>query len=169
MQNKYFGSKLNTALLLVLIILMIIAIRVMLQNKETYIPWFSQPTATNEPVTSTTMPREGILGNKDDLISFSIWPWSKVHGVVSYRGTIKGAYFFEANILIGVADMNQKIIRQSNAMATTDWMTSGPVDFEGNIDFSGLPKGPAYLEIHNDNPSDLRENDKKILIPIIIE
>lgn len=39
-QRKYwfFGSKLNTALLLVLIILMVIAIRVMLQNKETYLP-----------------------------------------------------------------------------------------------------------------------------------
>jgi hypothetical protein len=40
-QNKkywFFGSKLNTVLLLVLIILMVIAIRIMLQNKETYVP-----------------------------------------------------------------------------------------------------------------------------------
>jgi hypothetical protein len=54
-------------------------------------------------------------------------------------------------------------------MATTDWMTSGPVSFEGKIDFSGLPQGPAYFEIHNDNPSDLPENDKSVLIPIVIE
>jgi hypothetical protein len=42
--NKYwfFGSKLNTALLLVLIILMIIAIRIMLKDKETYFPQISQ-------------------------------------------------------------------------------------------------------------------------------
>lgn len=40
-QNKkywFFGSKLNTVLLLVLIILMVIALRIMYQNKETYLP-----------------------------------------------------------------------------------------------------------------------------------
>jgi hypothetical protein len=34
----FFGSKLNTALLLVLIILMVIAIRIMIENKEIYLP-----------------------------------------------------------------------------------------------------------------------------------
>jgi hypothetical protein len=43
-QRKYwfFGSKLNTALLLILIILMVIAIRIMLQNKEIYLPVINQ-------------------------------------------------------------------------------------------------------------------------------
>lgn len=54
-------------------------------------------------------------------------------------------------------------------MAKTDWMTVEPVEFEGNIDFTGLTKGPAYFEIHNDNPSGLPENDKSIQIPIIIK
>jgi hypothetical protein len=38
----FFGSKLNTVLLLVLIILMVIALRFMLKNKEVYIPILSQ-------------------------------------------------------------------------------------------------------------------------------
>lgn len=40
MDKKYwfFGSKLNTALLLILIILMIIAIHIMLQNQTLYFP-----------------------------------------------------------------------------------------------------------------------------------
>jgi hypothetical protein len=109
------------------------------------------------------------LGNKDDLITFSILPNTSVKGVVSYRGTIKGAYFFEGNILINVLDANKKVLKASNAIAKTDWMTAGPVDFEGNIDFGGLPAGAAYLEIHNDNASGLPENDKSILIPIVIE
>lgn len=37
MQNKFFNSKLNTALLLVLIILMIIALRWMYDNKQVYV------------------------------------------------------------------------------------------------------------------------------------
>ncbi len=162
--NKFFGSKLNTVLLLVLIILMVVAIKIMLQNKETYFPFLKEEPQQSE---KTVSPQ--ISGNKDNLVSFSILPGSKVHGIVSYRGVIKGGYFFEANIVINILDLNKKVLKQSNAMATTEWMTSGPVSFEGNIDLTGLPKGPAYFEIHNDNPSDLRENDKSILIPIVIE
>ena len=100
MQNKFFGSKLNSVLLLVLIILMIIAIRIMRRNEKEYFGIFQKET----PVvvidkTQEGIPKENLLGNKDDLISFSIWPNTKVHGIVSYRGSIKGAYFFEANIL----------------------------------------------------------------------
>jgi hypothetical protein len=110
-----------------------------------------------------------VEGHKDDLISFSILPHSEVKGLISYRGVIKGAYFFEANILINILDSNKHVLKKSNAMATTDWMTIEPVSFEGNIDFSGVPKGPAYIEIHNDNASGLPENDKSILIPVVIK
>ena len=110
-----------------------------------------------------------MLGNTADLINFSILPNTKVSGIVSYKGSIKGAYFFEANIQINILDANKNVLKNSNATATTNWMTVEPVEFEGNIDFTGLPKGQAYFEIHNDNASGLPENDKSILIPIIIE
>ncbi|MEK7459521.1 MAG: Gmad2 immunoglobulin-like domain-containing protein [Patescibacteria group bacterium] len=110
-----------------------------------------------------------MLGNTADLINFSILPNTKVSGIKSYRGSIKGGYFFEANILINILDANKNVLKKSNAMATSEWMTAGPISFEGNIDFTGLPKGQAYFEIHNDNASGLPENDKSILIPIIIE
>ncbi len=159
--NKFFGAKLNTVLLLVLIILMVIAIKIMLRNEATYLPFL----ASNQTQTQTPP----IEGNKDDLVSFSILPGTKVHGVVSYRGVVKNSYFFEANILVGVLDANKKNILQSNAHSTTDWMTSGPVSFEGNLDFSKLTKGPAFIELHNDNASGIPAKDKSILIPIVIE
>jgi len=168
--KKFFGSKLNSVLLLILIILMIIAIKIMLRNEKEYFSVF-QKTApaividkNQEPI-----PKENLLGNKDDLISFSIWPNTKVYGVVSYRGVIKGGYFFEANIGINILDMNKKVLKASNAVAKTEWATANPVSFEGNIDFTGLPVGPAYFEIHNDNASGLPEHDKSVLIPIIIQ
>ncbi len=173
MQNKYwfFGSKLNTALLFILIILMIIAIKIMLQDKNKYFPEFQNkkvelPIGNNTPALKET---SKILGNKEDLLDFSIFPDTIVHGILSYRGTIKGGYFFEANILVSVLDANKKLLKAGNGIAKSEWMTSGPVDFEGNIDFTVLPKGPAYIEIHNDNPSGLPEHDKSILIPIVIE
>jgi hypothetical protein len=176
MEKKYFGSKfysstLNTILLLVLIILMIIALRFMYKNQETYLP-NSKDNNALVTIDKTMPPVENkgqILGNKDDLIAFSIAPNTKVHGIISYRGIVKGGYFFEANILINVLDSNRKVLLKSNATAKDDWMTAGPVNFEGNIDFTNLKKGGAYIEIHNDNASGLPENDKSILIPIIIE
>ena len=170
MQDKFFGSKLNSILLLILIILVVGAIYIMLQNKETYLNVFQkQAQVTNVDKTQEPMQtKEGILGNKDDLISFSILPYTKVHGILSYRGVIKNGYFFEGNILINVTDINKKIILKSNAVATTEWTTSGPVSFEGNVDFSKLPKGSAYFQIENDNASGLTKYDKFILIPIVI-
>lgn len=49
MQNKFwfFGSKLNTALLLILIVLMVIALRWMRQNKEIYFPVRNQQQTSN--------------------------------------------------------------------------------------------------------------------------
>jgi len=168
--DKFFGSKLNTVLLLVLIVLMAVTIIFIVKNKICINPfgctYMNYEKEEKLPIQEAVAQ---ISGNKDDLISFSILPGTKVHGVVSYNGVIKGGYFFEANILINVLDANKNVLKKSNAMAKGEWMTSGPVSFEGNIDFTGLPIGPAFFEIHNDNPSDMRENDKSVLIPIVIE
>ncbi len=141
----------------------------MLRNEKEYFGVFQKPApVVTVDQSQQPIPKDGLLGDKDDLISFSIWPNTKVHGIVSYRGVIKGGYFFEANIGINILDLNKKALKRSNARSTTDW-TIDPVSFEGNIDFTGLPKGSAYFEIHNDNASGLPANDKSVLIPIIIE
>lgn len=148
-------------LLLAIIVILILAIIIFFLQKKA-------PEISDNPPLQPPDVRSGILGNKEELIFFSIFPNSKVHGIVSYKGIIKGGYFFEANILINILDSNKNVLKASNAIATTDWMTAEPVEFEGKFDFTELPKGPAYIEIHNDNASGLPENDKSILIPIII-
>lgn len=169
----FFGSKLNSVLLVILIVLMVIALRFMFQNKETYLP--TENNITESESTNTALPplsdKEGILGDKDNLVSFSIRPMSKVRGILSYRGELEGGYFFEANVLINILDSNKKVLKQSNGVATTDWMTVEGVAFEGNIDFTGLPKGNAYFEIKQDDPSGGESGKpiKSIQIPIIIE
>ncbi len=110
-----------------------------------------------------------ITGNKDDLVSFSIKPGQEVSGKITATGSVKGGYFFEANIGVNVLDANKKLLRAGYGMSTTDWMTSAPVAFTTSLDFTGLPKGNAYIEIHNDNASGLPENDKSIFIPIVIK
>ena len=105
----------------------------------------------------------------NDLVSFSIANNSSVHGILSFNGVVQGGYFSEGSMPINVLDFNKNLLKNSNVMTKSDWMTSGPVNFEGKIDFSGLPKGPAFIELKKDNPSGLPEYDKSILIPIIIQ
>mgnify|MGYP001277170469 CR=1 FL=1 len=109
-----------------------------------------------------------ILGNTEDLVSFSVEPGQEVSGEIIATGSIKGGYFFEGNILVNILDDNKKLLRAGNGNAKTDWMTSEPVGFDAILDFTKLKKGNAYIEIHNDNASGLPEKDKSILIPIII-
>lgn len=171
MKDNFFGSKLNTFLLLILIVLMVLALIFMYKNKDVYLPVLSD--RDSDVKINKNMPtvenKNMILGNREDLVAFSVAPNTKVSGIVSYRGIVEGGYFFEGNILINILNSDKKILKASNAVAKDEWMTIAPVNFEGNIDFTGLKKGPAYIEIHNDNASGLPENDKSILIPIVIE
>ncbi|MEJ0001907.1 MAG: Gmad2 immunoglobulin-like domain-containing protein [bacterium] len=157
MDKKYwfFGSKLNTALLLVLIILMVIALRFMYQNKQVYFPNsddMQMGDASPKGDSADAVP--AVIGpNKDDLVSFSIAPGGAVHGMTHVTGVVKNNYFFEGNIVIHALDADKKHVFETHGTATTDWMTAGPVTFGADIDFSKAPKGPGYIEIHNDNPS----------------
>jgi len=162
--NKFFGSKFNTILLLVLIVLMIFALKAMYGNKELYLHPFTRVENTVPKMLSRQ-----ISGHTADLVSFSVSPGEKVSGVLDFTGTVKNNYFFEANIVVNILDNNKKLLKQGHASSTTDWMTSGPVSFAGSIDLSGLPQGLAYIEIANDNPSGLPENSKSIYIPIVIK
>ncbi len=170
----FFGSKLNTGLLLVLIVLMILAIHIMLQNKETYFPGLGDSQVEdneNDPGyyngSDPMLPE--IEGNKADLMSISVSPGSIVKGKVTVTGSIKGAYFFEANAIIQLLDANKVVLKSGNITAIGDWMTSDPVAFSGTIDATGIPAGAGYLRIKNDNPSDLPQNDKYIDIPIFYQ
>jgi len=163
MQDKnfwFFGSKLNTALLLILIILMIIALNFMYGNREL----FQKAVEKQE----TQLSRILISGNTKDLVLLNVQPGQLVSGKMKVAGSVQGAYFFEANIGINILDANKSVIKRGNGTATTEWMTIDPVSFTADVDFTGLTKGPAFLEIHNDNASGLKENDKSILIPIVI-
>jgi len=131
--------------------------------------FLNRKTPQIEPISITpNIPQSEVLDNKDDLVFFSIASGSNVSGKIEADGILKGGYFFEGNLPISILDINKNVLRITNGMATTDWMTIEPVPFKTSLDFTGLPIGPAYIQIHNDNPSGLSENDKFILIPIVI-
>lgn len=159
-------SKIKTIIILVLVVLLAVVLFYVGQNKKIndQVNLINQDNQKGE-VEKTPE----ILGNKADLISCSVKPGSTISGNLVFNGIVKNGYFFEGNIVINILDQNKDILKKSYGNAVTDWMTSGPVSFTGSIDLTGVPAGAAYFEIHNDNASGIPENDKSILIPVIIE
>lgn len=161
MQNK------NTILLIILIILVAVGVWFLAKGNE---PRYSidqqlNGTNTNSPITLDP----SVIGpNAKDLISFSVKAGETVSGKMKTTGVISGGYFFEANIVVNILDANKKLMKAGNGMAVGDWMTAQPTAFSTNLDFTGLPSGPAYIEIKNDNASGDSAYDKQILIPIVI-
>ncbi|MFA4975724.1 MAG: peptidoglycan-binding protein [Candidatus Paceibacterota bacterium] len=128
------------------------------------------PTGYVGPVTRAKIKALSCGGDvsNSDLISFSISPNTKLNGMVSFSGIIKGAYFFEGEAQVNILNLNKKVLKSNYITAKGEWMNSGPVSFEGSIDLTGLSNGSAYIEIHNGNMTGLSKFDKSVLVPIII-
>jgi hypothetical protein len=125
---------------------------------------------TNDVINNNIIFDTKISGDSKDLVSFSVDAGSGVSGIFTATGSVQGGYFFEGNIIVNILDSNKNIIKKGNGNAKTDWMTSEPVVFETVLDFTNIQKGPAYIEIHNDNPGAPTEGiNKSIKIPIIIK
>lgn len=158
----FFGSKLNTVLLVVLIVLMSIALKWMSQQRELYFP-----TQSGE---EKIMP--GFEGNSDDLVSLSIVPGQQISGTVTITGSLKGAYFFEGSMPVALLDGEKKPTSYGPgyATATSDWMTTGPVSFTVTLDVQHAPAGLYYLAFTQDDPSDGESGTppRSILVPVIV-
>ncbi len=120
-------------------------------------------------ITPPPKPAPLITGDTANLVSFSIAPGQQVSGTMTATGTLTGAYFFEANIRVNILDANKVALKQSYGTATTDWMTSGPISFTTNLDFTGIPAGNGFVRLMNDNPSGDPANDKYIDIPVVFQ
>lgn len=158
-------NKKTVIVLFVALLLIVVAFAA--GKKSVVAPTPSEDNTNQNPSVGGTMP--AVEGRKDDYVSSSVKPGDSVSGKVSFSARVQGGYFFEANVGINILDGNKKLLRAGNGMATSEWMTAGPVDFTAVLDFTSLPKGLGFIEIKNDNPSGLPENDKSILIPVIIE
>ncbi|OGC69561.1 hypothetical protein A2415_03230 [candidate division WWE3 bacterium RIFOXYC1_FULL_39_7] len=82
------------------------------------------------------------------------------------KGRARGTWYFEAEFPItlyyGVKDSSVTV----NAFALGEWMTEDYVDFEVVINFPVPPENDGLLVLNKNNPSDLREQDKSLSIPL---
>lgn len=95
-----------------------------------------------------------------------IVPHAVVTSPLRVTGKAPGSWFFEANIGLSILDENGVEVARGHAEAVGDWMTTEQVRFAGTIQFTAPSSAAGYIEIQKDNPSDLRELDASIRMPI---
>lgn len=111
------------------------------------------------------------IGNrieKQDLIVVDTpLPMQTVGNKFEVIGKARGFWFFEAEISGRVLDQNKKTIANFSIMTEDEWMTEEFVGFNKIIDLgtTTLPQ-KGFLEIIKNNPSDMRDKDDSLVIPI---
>ncbi|MCE9548826.1 Gmad2 immunoglobulin-like domain-containing protein [Candidatus Nomurabacteria bacterium] len=75
-------------------------------------------------------------------------------------------WYFEGSFPVEILDANGKKLGVSYVQAEGEWMTTEFVPFKGNLIFSSPETSTGTLILRKDNPSDMRELDDSISIPI---
>jgi len=84
-------------------------------------------------------------------------------------GQARGTWFFEGSFPVKLLDKDRKEIAVSYVQAQGDWMTENWVEFRGTLTFANSTAQDGWLVLSKDNPSDLRELDEQVEIPVKIE
>ncbi len=110
---------------------------------------------------------------KMDLIRIdSPRPNDTIESPFVVKGQARGYWFFEADFPVLLVDWDGKIIAVGIAQAQGEWMTEEFVPFEATLNFIVDPNvysTRGALIFQKNNPSDLRENDNALEIPIIFK
>ena len=85
---------------------------------------------------------------------------------MTIKGKVRGNWFFEANIPIILKDENGKVLAQKGYLTSENWQTADYVNVDTTLKFPAPKTDYGVLEIHNDNPSGMPENDKVFKVPV---
>lgn len=92
---------------------------------------------------------------------------------LTITGVVPGSWYFEGSFGVVLLDGNGIQVGVVPAVAQSDWMTASPVPFVATLTFTnpyqtGDPEKMKIgtLQLRNDNPSGLPQNDKKFEIPV---
>src|SRR3989344_7044338 len=124
---------------------------------------FLIPVPTND---SSAVMRAGSLSERVMLLTPI--PGATVERVFAVAGEAPGGWYFDASFPINVVSAEGKMLAELPAQAQSDWMTPEQVPFKALVDV-GEYSGPAILILKRDNPSDMREHDASVSIPITIK
>jgi len=84
-------------------------------------------------------------------------------------GEARGTWFFEANFSVSLLDSNGKVLALHYAITDEEWMTEDFISFTAHIEFDDPETATGLLILEKNNPSDFREQDAQIEIPVRFE
>ena len=85
------------------------------------------------------------------------------------RGRARGTWFFEGDFSLVLSDGRGNLVAQGFATAQGEWMTTEFVPFSAVLRFESPESGPGRLILKKDNPSDRRELDDALVVPVVFK
>jgi len=102
-----------------------------------------------------------------DLITVDIpVPNQLVTSPLTIEGQASGTWFFEATFPVKLLDGNGNVIAEYYAQTEEEWMTEDFIDFTSVLEFDDPGTDTGTLLLIRDNPSDIREYDAQVEIPV---
>ena len=92
---------------------------------------------------------------------------SEVRSPLEVRGRARGTWFFEGDFPVLLLDDRGKPVAQGFATAQGEWMTTDFVPFSAVLRFQAPRPGHGRLVLKKDNPSDRRELDDALVVPVV--
>lgn len=87
---------------------------------------------------------------------------------LTVAGQVPGSWSFEAQFSVRLVDAQGNILDEAPATVQGDWMTSNLVPFTATLNFGDSASKNGTLVLIRSNPSDLRENDDTVVVPILL-
>jgi len=97
-------------------------------------------------------------------------PGETLSSPLTVRGRARGTWFFEGDFPVILEDLKGNIFSRGFVTANGEWMTKKFVPFEGTMEFEKPARiDSGILIFRKDNPSDLKELDDEMRIPVFFE
>lgn len=103
-------------------------------------------------------------------IDLNIKDGQTVSNPIKIEGKARGYWFFEGSFPIKLISTNNEILGISIATSSEDWMTEDYISFTSELNYTkSTSTNRALLILSKDNPSDNRELDQEIYIPVVLK
>lgn len=108
--------------------------------------------------------------SSDRVIVQEPLPGATISSPLVVRGQARGNWFFEGDFPLRLLDREGQVLAQGYATAQGEWMTGDLVPFEGTLVFVRPPTArTGLLVLEKDNPSERRELDDALELPVSFE
>jgi len=105
----------------------------------------------------------------DQIIVTDPIPDQLITSPLIITGEARGTWFFEATFSVKLLNSNGEVLALHYAITEEEWMTEDFISFTANIEFGDPQTAAGILILDKNNPSDIREYDAQLVIPVRFE